>query len=360
MECLELRGLTKTFPNGVEAVSSIDLTVAAGEFLTVVGPSGSGKSTLLRMIAGLETPSAGSIAIGGRDVTAWSPRERDVAMVFQDPALFPYLSVFDNLAFGLRARGAGRAEVKSRVESVATTFGMTGELTRRPATLSGGQKQRVALGRAVARQPAVFLFDEPLSRLDAPLRASIRVDLANLHQRLGATMIFVTHDQEEALALGDRVAVMQRGRIVQLGTPREVYERPVNRFVAGFIGSPTQRVIPCTIEPGDGPEPFQLDLQGSRHLVGLRPEHVTLAADSDARNPAFVWLDEPSEVVRIEFLGHESIATVRLGATELEARLPGATTVKTGDRLAIGLDLARASWFDPVSHSRIAMPPPAR
>lgn len=359
-----LRGLGKRFPNGVDAVSGVDLDVADGEWLTVVGPSGSGKSTLLRLIAGLEAPTSGSVSIGGRDVTTASPRERDVAMVFQDPALFPYLSVSDNLAFGLRARGVGRSEILERVRAVAGTFGIGGELGRRPSTLSGGQKQRVALGRAVVREPAVFLFDEPLSGLDAPLRASIRGDLIDLHRRVGTTMIYVTHDQGEALALGDRVAVMGRGRIDQVGTPAQVYETPATEFVAGFVGSPPMNRVRCHVFDGetpvrlglggpsavkivvpDGPAARMLaSLPDSSVCLGVRPEFVSLTAEPGAADPSRAWLR--GEVRRVEYLGHESLATVVVGPAALSARLPGATGFRPGDGCSVGLDLARASWFD--------------
>lgn len=373
---VDLRGLGKVFPNGVVAIADVDLSAGDGEFLAVVGPSGSGKSTLLRLIAGLETPTAGTVAIGGRDVTGQAPRERDVAMVFQDPALFPYLSVFDNLAFGLRARGHGRGDVAGRVGPVAGMLGLTDLLGRRPETLSGGQRQRVALGRAVVSRPAVFLLDEPLSRLDAPLRAALRGELTDLHRRLGATMIFVTHDQAEALALGDRVAVMDGGRVVQVGTPRAVYGMPATRFVGGFLGSPpmtfysgdvvaAEGTVSLTLEIGGGPLTVpaggRLGPVASRTgrgvILGLRPEHVRLAARGERREPAYAWLALPLEVMRTEFQGHESVAVLGRSPGEFRARLPGATGLRPGDVCAVGLDLDGASWFDPETGDAIAPGP---
>lgn len=368
MAIIELCGLTKVFPNGVAAVSAVDLTVGEGVFFALVGPSGSGKSTLLRLIAGLENPSAGTVRIDGRDVTGWSPRDRNVALVFQEPALYPYLSVFDNLAFSLRARRCGRAEVRSRVEEVAASLGLGGVLGRRPQTLSGGQKQRVALGRAIVRRPALFLFDEPLSSLDAPLRASIRGDLMDLHRRLGATMIYVTHDQAEALATGDRVGVLERGRVEQAGTPREVYERPSTRFVAGFVGSPPMSFLPFVVTGGaarfrlglETDEEFTLPVplaarEGGRVELGLRPEFVAVARDAEAHDPGTTWLGRVARVARVEYLGHETIVTLQIGPHEVRARRPARAGVHPGELVDVGFDLDRASWFDP--ESGLALPP---
>lgn len=343
MTVIGLKGVAKVFPNGVAAVAGIDLAVGGGELLAVVGPSGSGKSTLLRLIAGLEEPTAGSVWIDGRDVTPLPPRDRDVALAFQEPALYPYLTVFDNLAFGVRARRLPEAEVRARVREVAATLELSDVLGRRPATLSGGQRRRVALGRAVARRPRAFLFDEPLTGLDAPLRAAIRADLLDLHRRTGAPMILVTHDQSEALAVGDRVAVMESGRVVQLGAPREVYEHPATTFVAGFVGSPPMSLLtPRT----DGALPGRL---------GYRAEHVAIARDDEPRDPALCWLPGTYEVVLVEFLGYGSIATVKIGADErLRARLPADRGAQPGERVAIGLDDRRATHFD--GHG-LAIPP---
>ena len=354
-----LSGLGKVFPNGVEAVKGVDLTVEEGEFLAIVGPSGSGKSTLLRLVAGLETPTAGAVWIGGRDVTRLAPRQRDVGMVFQDPALFPYLTVFDNLAFGLCARGVERDEVRKRVVTVAELLGLSAMLDRRPGTLSGGQRQRVALGRAVVRRPALFLFDEPLSGLDAPLRAAIRGDLIDLHRTLGATILHVTHDQAEALAVSDRVAVMGHGHLVQAGRPREVFERPNSRFVAQFVGSPPMNVLPCTIRERDGGlfacvdgfdggPSFHWPAGDRRRIeLGLRPDHLSILRPGDPLPPGLTSLAEAARVIRVEYLGHESIPTLALGPYRLAARIPATSELRAGDLVRLAFRLDQASWFDP-------------
>jgi ABC-type sugar transport system ATPase subunit len=324
-----------------------------------VGPWGSGKSTLLRLIAGLEEATAGAVRVGGRDVSALPPRERSVALVFQNPALYPHLRVFDNLAFGLRARGVRRADVQARVVEVAGLLGLGMVLQERPATLSGGQKQRVALGRALATRPPVFLLDEPLSSLDGPLRAALRTTLRNVHRQTGATILHVTHDQAEALALGDLIGVMERGRLVQVGTPRAVYERPASRFVGQFLGNPPMSVIRCTVIEGPALVPAGLAParalpvaggtcavvpRGEIHL-GLRPEHVAVSRDGLA--PSFVRLPGEVPVQHVEYMGHESLATVAVGVHDVHLRLAPGSPLRPGDRLAIALDVARASWFSP-------------
>jgi multiple sugar transport system ATP-binding protein len=367
---VELRAVGKRYPGGVEAVSGLDLTVAEGELLVVVGPSGSGKSTLLRLIAGLESLDEGSLWIGGRRAERLAPRERDVAMVFQNPALYPHLSVYENLAFGLRARRAPRAEILARVEAVADLLAIRDLLGRMPRTLSGGQRQRVALGRAIVRRPGVFLFDEPFSNLDAPLRAATRAELVDLHRRLGATMLFVTHDQAEAMALGDRVAVLAEGRLLQVGMPREVYDRPATRFVAQFLGSPPARVVPGAIErEGEalrfrpaGLDPWPLPRatpavegllkQGSGPIeLGLRPEHVlVIGAGSETQllpESGLLSREIATRLTRLEPLGHETIATLCLGPHMLSTRLPAQATAQVGDSLPVQIDWGHALWFDP-------------
>jgi ABC-type sugar transport system ATPase subunit len=248
---IELHQVSKAFAPGAPALDRIDLVIAEGERMVVLGPSGSGKTTLLRLIAGLETPDTGTIRIGGLDMAGVPPHRRDVSMVFQNPALYPHLSVFENLAFGLRARGVARAERRSRVQAVAEMLGVGRLLNRRPAGLSGGERQRVALGRAVVREPRVLLLDEPFSNLDDPLRAALRGELVEVHRRYGCTVVHVTHDQSEALSIGQRLAVVHEGRIMQVDTPEGIYERPAQRFVASFVGSPGMNLLPCEVVIGE-------------------------------------------------------------------------------------------------------------
>lgn len=374
MARLVLEGLTKTYPGAVAAVAGVDLEVADGELFVVVGPSGSGKSTLLRLIAGLETPTAGRLWIGSTRAEGLPPRDRDVAMVFQHAALYPYLTVFGNLAFGLRARGYPKREAAEKVRAAADRLGLGAVLDRYPATLSGGQRQRVALGRAIVRAPRVLLLDEPLSSLDAPLRAAVRAELVNLHRKLGTTMVHVTHDQAEAMALGDRIAVMDQGRLVQAGPPLEVYRRPASRFVAEFIGSPPTSVLPCVVErePSQGvvriavvgrpdgdawtvPESAPwLSLLGGvvsgRVDLGVRPEQVAAAASPEGSS---TWLTATAEVVRAEPLGHETIATVMLGAHGLTLRMAAGATPRVGERVVVRIDPSCAVWFDAATGAAI-------
>ena len=247
MSGIEVKGVTKVYPNGVRAIESLDLEVADGEFVVLVGPSGCGKSTLLRMVAGLEDVTYGSIVIGGADVTEMAPQQRDIAMVFQNYALYPHMSVRDNLAYGLKIRKLRKREWQARVNEVAKTLGLEELLDRKPAALSGGQRQRVAMGRAIVREPKAFLMDEPLSNLDAKLRVSMRAELAKLHERLGVTTLYVTHDQVEAMTLGQRVAVLRDGTLQQFDTPHNLFHRPANLFVAAFIGSPSMNLVDARV-----------------------------------------------------------------------------------------------------------------
>ncbi len=363
-----LQAVSKVYPGGVTALSAVDLEIANGELFVALGPSGSGKSTLLRLIAGLEDPSAGSIWIGGKRVDDLPPRDRDVAMVFQTPALYPHLNVFENLAFGLRARSVPKGKLRSTVSAVAERLGIAGVLDRMPRTLSGGQRQRVALGRAIAREPRVFLLDEPFSSLDAPLRASMRAELAELHRRLGTTTILVTHDQAEAMMLGNRVAVVEAGQIVQVGSPTDIYDRPANRFVATFIGQPPMSCLPCAIErapegwrikfdafesteswsvPHDSRQaPALSQLEGRPVELGLRPETISpieANQDADATSP---FVAANLGVQRLDRLGHETLATVSLGPFLLNLRLPPHDKHAVGDILSVRIDLRRASWFE--------------
>ena len=365
MSNVSIQGIRKVFSNGFEALHALDLEVSAGELLTVVGPSGSGKSTLLRVISGLEPATSGRIAIGRRDVTDAPPWDRDVSLVFQNPALYPHLSVFQNMAFSLKARGARKDEIQARVAAVAGSLGLSELLVRRPRTLSGGQRQRVALGRAFARRASVMLLDEPMSSLDVPLRASVLSDLVALHRRSGSTVIYVTHDQGEALGLGDRVAVMDHGRIMQVGTPEEVYERPSHTFVAGFLGNPPMNLVRCRVAEGEKGLRIGLDgipvmletairgwTWGKQVQVGLRPEHLLLARDPEPRGSKCLWL-EGGQVGNVAYLGHESIVEAGFTGRMLTARVPTSRTLFRGDRVALGIDVSRASWFDVETGKRL-------
>jgi multiple sugar transport system ATP-binding protein len=324
MAAITLTGLTKEFPGAVRALDALDLSIADGEFFALLGPSGCGKTTLLRTIAGLETPTAGTVRIGEREVTALTPGARDVAMVFQDYALFPHMTVLDNIAYPLRIRHEPRQARTARAESVGEHLGLRALMGRRPAELSGGQQQRVALARAVACRPSVFLFDEPLSNLDARLRLEARTFLKRLQRELGVTTVFVTHDQAEALALADRIAVMEAGQIRQLGTPREVFGRPANTFVANFIGSTPMNLLPAVVSGGaldlGGhalPAPTVLSTLdgGEKVTVGVRPEYVSLRRS--ATEGAL-----PGSVSIVENLGTSSLVTVEVGDLLIGATVP--------------------------------------
>ena len=294
MASVTLEHLQKTHPNGYVAVADVSLDIADGELLVLVGPSGSGKSSVLRLIAGLDAPTSGCIKLGGHDVTRLPPQDRDLAMVFQSYALYPHKTVRENLLFGLRMRRLASAASAERVQKAAAALGIERLLDRRPAQLSGGERQRVALGRAVVREPRAFLLDEPLSNLDPRLRASTRAELALLHRRLTATMIYVTHDQEEALTLGNRIAVMRRGAIEQIGAPMDVYHQPANTFVAEFIGTPAMNLLP----------PATLSWQGDATIAGIRPHDVDVVPPAGA--------DETGRVAVIEPLGSTLLLHVRL------------------------------------------------
>lgn len=309
------------------AVEDFSLTVADGEFLVLVGPSGCGKSTTLRMVAGLELPTSGRIEIGGKDVTNLPPKDRDIAMVFQNYALYPHMTVAENMAFALKLRGFRRAEIERRVNGAAETLGLKPYLKRLPKALSGGQRQRVALGRAIVREPAVFLFDEPLSNLDAKMRVEMRAEIIRLHNRLGATMIYVTHDQTEAMTMGQRIVVMSEGRIQQVAPPLAVYERPANPFVAGFIGTPPMNLFPAGLL---GPK-----------MTGLRPEHISLGPlDQQSTDGELV-----AGVDFIEPLGPETLVHVNLGETPVIVRVSGFAKFKHGDRVRLVPNRTKAVEF---------------
>jgi ABC-type sugar transport system ATPase subunit len=318
--------VSKTYPDGHVAVRLIDLTAAAGDFLVLVGPSGCGKSTLLRLIAGLETPTSGRIAIAGVDVTTWPAQNRDLAMVFQSYALYPHMTVRDNLGYGLKVRGAGRTTTAERVARVADALGITALLDRRPAQLSGGERQRVALGRAMVREPKAFLFDEPLSNLDPSLRAHARAELRQLHQRLGATMLHVTHDQEEAMTLGDRIAVMREGRIEQIATPLDIYNTPVNTFVAQFIGAPAMNLLPARLLGLDAPQ---------NSIVGIRAHDILL--ESSGALEAAVEMIEPR--------GHDYLIHLRLLAPNAPPLVACGTSPPSERRVFVHLRRNRLHLF---------------
>ncbi len=339
MASVTLRGLSKRFDSGHSALQDLSLEVADGELLVLLGPSGCGKTTALRCVAGLEEPTGGEVRIGDRDVTRLPPAERDVAMVFQNYALYPHLSVRDNIAFPLTVRGIPRAELTRRVRAAAERLAVGDLLDRRPAELSGGQRQRVALGRALVREPSVFLFDEPLSNLDAQLRVEMRSEILRLHRALGATMIYVTHDQVEAMTMGQRIAVLHQGRLHQAGPPAEVYRQPADLFTAQFIGSPGMNVFAFT-EPAS--RPFRLRvprrLAGRVAFVGVRPEHLTLVASGKRASDASVRLVEP--------LGAETVVHLDAGGQGLVARVAGIPAIPEDARVGLRVESAHLHYFD--------------
>src|SRR5919197_1412724 len=379
MAAIELQEVVKTFPNGVRAVDGVDLTIGDGEFMVLVGPSGCGKTTLLRCIAGLEELTDGAIFIGDREVTDVAPKRRDIAMVFQNYALYPHMTVRRNIAFGLKVRGTPRAEIARRINETARLLGLEELMDRRPLALSGGQRQRVAMARAIARRPRVYLMDEPLSNLDAKLRVRVRADLARLHDQLGVTTVYVTHDQVEAMTLGQRAAVMRDGRIQQVDTPQELYWSPTNLFVAAFIGSPSMNLVEAAVGDGAlhfagfslplaelGPDAAKLP---KRVIFGVRPEH--LAEVDESASPA--WTIEGDIKVE-ENLGAEVLVFFPINAAPVEtdeivsiregdeegllaqearaiftARLPSGTRQLIGKRIRFALDPDRCYFFDPES-----------
>jgi len=320
--------VSKEFPGGTVAVRDLSLAIADGEFMIFVGPSGCGKTTALRMVAGLEKITSGTISIGDRVINDDSPRDRDIAMVFQNYALYPHMTVYKNLAFGLKERKMPKDEIAIRVNGVSSMLGIDDLLTRRPAQLSGGQRQRVAMGRALVREPAAFLLDEPLSNLDAKLRVQVRGDLKRLHQRLGITTIYVTHDQVEAMTLGDRVAVMSNGVLQQLGAPQDVYDRPANLFVAGFIGSPPMNLLRAearggVASAGDLSLPIA-DLPDGDVVLGLRPEHLRPATDGQPSMEFQVEVVEPlGDGVIVHGTVSGTLVTAPSGDDEVLPRLAG-------------------------------------
>jgi multiple sugar transport system ATP-binding protein len=363
MATVSLDNVRKVYPDGHVAVAGASVEIGDGELLVLVGPSGCGKTTLLRMIAGLETPSAGTLRIGGRVVNEVPPKDRDIAMVFQNYALYPHMTVAENLGFGLRLRGVPRAEIAQRVGEVARLLELEQRLDARPAALSGGQRQRVALGRAMVRQPAVFLLDEPLSNLDARLRLSMRVEIARLHRRFGATTIYVTHDQVEAMTLGQRIVVLDDGAIQQIDTPMALYRRPANLFVAGFLGSPAMNLLRGTLRLDGGfvlatphgavalggpPQAPALQAWRDREVVlGLRPEDLhPLAVDAPG-----AALEAQLEV--LEPVGNEVFLNLRYGGQALVSRAPAGLAAAPGETMRFGIAPERLHFFDPREGTRI-------
>ncbi len=358
-----LKDLNKKYDE-VHAVKNVNLEIRDREFVVLVGPSGCGKTTTLRMVAGLEEISSGEISIDGRVVNDLAPMDRDIAMVFQNYALYPHMSVYDNMAFGLRMRKLDKPEIEQRVRRSAEILGIHALLERKPRQLSGGQRQRVALGRAIVRNPRVFLFDEPLSNLDAALRVQMRAELKRLHNRLETTAIYVTHDQVEAMTLGDRVVVMKDGVVQQEGEPLELYGRPVNRFVASFIGSPAMNFVEVAIMPANGglwadatglrikiPSRKQAALQrhaGRRVVLGVRPEALRVASGADPAEYAF---DTAVEVV--EPLGNEILLDVRAGPHAMVARVDPSTRLKVHESVRLAFDPERLHFFDTASGAAI-------
>jgi multiple sugar transport system ATP-binding protein len=360
MARLTVRGLHKRYGK-VHALRGIDLDIAEGEFCVFVGPSGCGKSTLLRTIAGLEDIDGGTIEIDGTSVNGVRPRDRNIAMVFQNYALYPYLDVFENIAFGLRARRFAQAEIKARVDRAAAMLGIGPLLARLPRELSGGQRQRVAIGRAIVRDARLFLFDEPLSNLDAQLRDGMRAEIKRLHQEIGKTTIYVTHDQVEAMTLADRIVLLKDGVIEQQGAPLDLFERPATRFVAGFLGSPPMNFVPCRLEAVNGhlaarfadgralPLPAERSgrydpWRGHDLILGFRPEHLSRADGVPPRPgqaPLTVLVD------LIQPTGTRAYATFRLGGVEVTAELPAHAVERPGTELRLLVDTGRAILIDP-------------
>jgi multiple sugar transport system ATP-binding protein len=383
MANVRLDGVRKVYQDGGHvAVHGVSLEVADGEFVVLVGPSGCGKSTTLRMIAGLESITAGQLYIGDRLVNDVPPKDRDIAMVFQNYALYPHMTVRENLAFALRLRRLAASEIDARVRKAADTLGLHDVLDRKPRQLSGGQRQRVAVGRAIVREPAVFLFDEPLSNLDAKLRVQTRREIAKLHRDLAATMIYVTHDQVEAMTLGDRIVVMNAGRVQQVDTPLALYDRPVNRFVAGFIGSPAMNFVDGVVEVAepragalneaaprfvatDGAFALPLaarrdtvSLTGRRVVLGIRPEDIAIGDErapehdpSRGTGPSLARV--PARVDLVEPLGNETFVHATVGSQLITARCTTRALPTVGATVSLGIDLAKAHWFELDTGDRI-------
>ncbi len=361
MASLSLKNICKVYPNGYEAVKDFNLEIADREFIIFVGPSGCGKSTTLRMVAGLEDISSGELKIGDKVVNDVEPKDRDIAMVFQNYALYPHMSVYDNMAFGLKLRKVSKEEIDKKVKEAARILDLTKLLDRKPKALSGGQRQRVAMGRAIVRNPKVFLMDEPLSNLDAKLRVQMRIEIAKLHQTLGTTIIYVTHDQTEAMTLGTRIVVMKDGIVQQVDTPQNLYDRPTNRFVASFIGSPQMNFLNAVVEVSGNvaslkiagksiPLPAEKSKKlidggynGKEVIFGVRPEDVYDSEAFIASSPQSVF---ESTVKVYELLGAEVFLYFDLEEFQLTARVDSRTTSRPGDKIKFALDVEKIHVFD--------------
>lgn len=366
MQALKIQNVEKAF-GSTKVLKGINLEIEPGQFLILVGPSGCGKSTLLNMIAGLESVSAGNITIGERDVTHLDPKDRDIAMVFQSYALYPNMTVKQNISFGLEINKTPKAELEATVAKVAKMLQIEPLLDRKPKQLSGGQRQRVAMGRALARDPSIYLFDEPLSNLDAKLRVEMRSEIKELHQRVGTTIVYVTHDQIEAMTLGDVIAVMKDGEIQQFGSPQEIYDNPRNQFIAGFMGSPSMNFVPCKVEQGNGGLLLTLESGGATHqlpveqavdnlqhyvgksvMLGIRPEQVTQVSED---KPDTMTI--PCMVEIIEPTGPDTLLAVRLNGVRTVCRVHPTAQSKVGSLMPLQFDMSKAVFFDPESEQRI-------
>ena len=366
MKALKIDNVEKTFGK-VKVLKGIDLEIKPGQFLILVGPSGCGKSTLLNMIAGLESVSNGNISIGDRDVTHLDPKDRDIAMVFQSYALYPNMTVRENISFGLEIRKTPKAEQQAIVDKVSKMLQIVPLLDRKPKQLSGGQRQRVAMGRALARDPSTFLFDEPLSNLDAKLRVEMRSEIKELHQRVGTTIVYVTHDQIEAMTLGDVIAVMKDGEIQQFGSPQEIYDNPRNQFIAGFMGSPSMNFIPCQIDKVDGAMQITLESGGTQHqlpirqniagldayagksvVLGIRPEQITQVGEDKADSA-----EVSCAVEIIEPTGPDTLVTVRINGVKTVCRVHPTAQCKVDEQMPLLFDLSKVVFFDSENEQRI-------
>jgi multiple sugar transport system ATP-binding protein len=368
MASLTVRNLRKNF-GAVEVLKGVDIEAQTGEFIALVGPSGCGKSTLLAMIAGLETVTSGEIWIGDRMVNSVAPKDRDIAMVFQSYALYPTMTVRENMAFGMESRGIPKDEQKAAIARVASLLQIEPLLARKPGQLSGGQRQRVAMGRALVRDPKLFLFDEPLSNLDAKLRVDMRTEIKKLHQRVGKTTVYVTHDQVEAMTLASRIAVMHQGQVQQFDEPDTIYNRPANIFVAGFMGSPSMNFIQAEITSASGTPSITFPLAGGgvanlplhdgvadratgrKVVLGIRPEHLSRQSPNTVGKPGMATMSAPVEVV--EPTGAETMAVMKFGELEVVGRFSPDEAPKTGENMPLAVDMSRACLFDPATQKRI-------